>query len=565
MLKRFYILLTLLLCMAAGFSQDFGLPLSIPSPRHEVRAVWLTTLSGLDWPHTKATTEAEAAQQREELCQTLDRLQAAGINTVFFQTRIRSTVAYPSAIEPWDGAFTGTPGQAPPYDPLRFALDECHKRGMELHAWVVAFPICKTKVEKQLGRRSLPRKHSELCRKCGDQWMMDPGEPGTADYIAAICAEIVQNYDVDGIHLDYIRYPEKSIAWNDRNTYRKYGKGQNINDWRRENVTRVVRRIHVAVKGIRPWVKLSCSPVGKHDDLPRQSSYGWNARGAVSQDAQAWLKEGLMDCLFPMMYFDGKHFYPFAQDWQENAAGRIVAPGLGIYFLHPREKDWELNTITRQLNFCRQLGMGGTAHFRSKFLTDNVKGLYDYVTGNFHRRLALIPPMTWADSIQPDAPKVKAEARGRSLQLAWNPIADETPIKYNIYRLPSDTATLDEARLIARGLTETGYTHTPALSAELYAIYAVTATDAYGNESRLKKGCNIVTTGISQPHTTTLLTLPQEAADAEYLLITEITNRPVCQLVPAKYINIYALDSGTYRLYGVTRKGAIFHIMDFRR
>ena len=122
---------------------------------------------------------------------------------------------------------------------------------------------------------------------------------------------------------------------------------------------RVVETVSRAVKSVRPWLVMSCSPVGKYADLPRQSSYGWNARDAVNQDAQKWLARGWMDWLLPMMYFDGQHFYPFAADWQENAHGRVVAPGLGIYCLSPREKDWDLTTITRQLNVVRTLGMGG--------------------------------------------------------------------------------------------------------------------------------------------------------------------------------------------------------------
>ena len=147
---------------------------------YEVRAAWLTTLSGLDWPRRPARNADEAARQQRELLQILDALQQAGINTVLFQARIRSTTAYPSAIEPWDGAFSGTPGKSPGYDPLQFVTEACHRRGMELHAWVVAFPICKAAVAKQLGKRALPKQHPELCRLCGDQWMMDPGVPGTA-------------------------------------------------------------------------------------------------------------------------------------------------------------------------------------------------------------------------------------------------------------------------------------------------------------------------------------------------------------------------------------------------
>ena len=139
---------------------------------------------------------------------------------------------------------------------------------------------------------------------------------------------------------------------------------------------------------------ISCSPIGKYADLPRQWSHGWNARDIVCQDAAEWMKSGLMDALFPMMYFKGENFYPFAIDWHERSAGRIVAPGLGIYFLSPKEKNWALTDITRELQVLRQYGMGHT-YFRSKFFTDNTKGLYDYVTEEYCPYPALIPAMSW--------------------------------------------------------------------------------------------------------------------------------------------------------------------------
>ncbi len=540
---------------------------AVPAPRHEIRAVWLTTLGGLDWPHTKATTPQKAEIQRQELCDILDRLQQGGINTVIFQARIRATTAYPSAIEPWDGAFTGTPGKQPPYDPLRFAIEECHKRHMELHAWLVAFPICKTTAVRQLGTRALPRQHPELCRLCGDQWMMDPGVPGTADYLAALCGEIVRNYDVDGIHLDYIRYPEEAIPWNDRRTYKKYGHGMPLSDWRRANVTRVVRRIHDTVRAIRPWVKLSCSPVGKYADLPRQSSYGWNARDAVSQEAQEWLKDGLMDWLFPMMYFDGKHFYPFAQDWQENAGAHPVASGLGIYFLSPREKDWPLSVITRQLYFMRNLGMGGAAFFRSKFLTDNVKGIYDFLANDFYRRPALTPPMPQADSVPPAPPRLKAMRKGYTLMLSWDAVAANTPVRYNVWRLDSGGTNPDSATLIAAGIEGTEYSCTPALPTLLHTPYAVTAVNAYGHESAFVPGVNttetLVPTG-SEP-TADDICIDSLAPEVWRLQIADITGRTVCDVPRTQHLDTTSLAPGYYELRAVGRRKHTSHIVFFRK
>lgn len=477
-MKRILFLLLILIGTCSVKAQPTHSP-ATPAVRYELRAVWLTTLSGLDWPDRPATSEAQIRRQQEDLCRMLDRIKEAGLNTVLFQARIRSTTAYPSAIEPWDGAFSGTPGQSPGYDPLAFAVKACHDRGLECHAWVVAFPICKVPVAKKLGKKALPAIHPELCRKCGDQWMMDPGVPGTAPYLARICREIVENYAVDGIHLDYIRYPEQAISFNDDATYRRYGGGQSRSKWRTDNVDRCVREISQAVKSVRPWVKMSCSPVGKYSDLSRYSSYGWNARDAVNQDARRWLREGWMDWLLPMMYFDGKHYYPFLADWQENAAGRIVAPGLGIYFLNPKEKDWPLLTVRRQLNVARSEGLGGQAYFRAKFLLNNEKGLYDWLRNDYYREPALVPPMSWVDSPQPAAPKVRQSIDGQTLRLDWAPVDHRTPVTYNVYRLDSIYGDL----LLASHLSAPHYEHLLHLPALKHSRYVVTTVDAYGKES----------------------------------------------------------------------------------
>ena len=482
MKKYLHVLFVAILLVMAQFSlaQELFSP-AHPAPKYEVRGVWITTLGGLDWPKTKATSPARREQQKQELCQILDQLKAANINTVLFQTRIRGSVIYPSKIEPWDVSLTGQFDKDPGYDPLAFAIEETHRRGMELHAWVVTVPGFKTKDAGKMGAKSLLKTHPDLLKKHNDMYYLDPGLPGSDDYLTNICKEIVGRYDVDGIHFDYIRYPENAESFPDAATYKKFGGKQSKTDWRRSNITRMVSKAHKAVKALKPWVRLSCSPVGKFRDMRRFSSYGWNAYAAVYQDAQGWLRQGIMDLLFPMMYFQGNHFYPFAVDWQENSYGRPIVPGLGIYFLSPREKDWDLGIIQRELCYMRQQSLQGQAYFRSQFLTDNTKGLYDYLKTAYYPYPALLPPMTWESSTRPAAPVVKEERTGpTTVCLRWEPVKDCRYVIYGSKELPVDTS--DPANIITV-TSQCEYSYNLLSSTLLGLHFTVKSLDRYGNES----------------------------------------------------------------------------------
>jgi len=461
------------------------------SPKRELRAVWVTTLSGLDWPRTKATSASSIEQQKQELCRLLDQLQACRINTVLLQTRIRGSVIYPSAIEPWDQCLTGTYDKSPGYDPLQFAIEETHRRGMELHAWVVTIPAFKVEVAKRMGKRSLLATHPQLLKKHNDQYYLDPGLPGTADYLSAVLADFIEKYDIDGIHFDYIRYPENASSFPDGATYKKYGKGKTKAQWRRDNITAIVRRLYKEVKQRKPWVVMSSSPVGKYRDTRRYSSRGWNCYDTVCQDAQGWLREGIQDALFPMMYFTGDHFYPFAQDWQEGSYGRHVAPGLAIYMLHPQEKNWPLSVISREFCFIRELGLSGQAMFRSRFLTDNTKGLYDYLRNQFYPYPALPPRYSWNDNVAPQRPHDFSYTvqDDQMVRLTWTSTdqkeeAARGGLRYNFYA--STTSPVDVTRaenLVASLLQKPEYT-VNRLALLLYGLnLAVTAVDRSGNES----------------------------------------------------------------------------------
>ena len=512
------------------------------SQKHEVRAVWLTTIGGIDWPRTHT-----AIEQKRELTNILDKLQQAGINTVLLQTRIRGSVIYPSMMEPWDMCLTGKHGQSPGYDPLQYCIDECHRRGMELHAWVVTLPVGKWTEQRC---KEFVKRNPKLVKHIGDAGFMNPEDPKTGDYLARICREITLNYDVDGIHLDYCRYPD---GWKIR-VPRAKG---------REYITSIVTKIHQAVKQTKPWVKMSCSPVGKFDDVSRYSSNGWNAYTAVCQDAQGWLRQGLMDQLYPMMYFRDNQFFPFLLDWQERSYGRTVAAGLGIYFLDPREGRWQLSDVTRQLEVMRQEGLG-QCFFRSKFLTDNHKGIYDYVCQH-NRQPALVPPMTWAVQTAPKAP-TSLYLQKQTLWWRGAQSTNDSPyLLYNIYasnEYPVDTSKPEN--LVATRI------RTEQLQVRAGKYYAVCAVDRYGQESQPRQLAGVSTRRSTPAHIVRTngkwLDMPvkDKALDAEYVIIETLQGQKVKVLpYPGKQLDIRKLPDGVYVLKSLGRKGVTHRLTHF--
>jgi uncharacterized lipoprotein YddW (UPF0748 family) len=477
-ITRILTLLATVFCLAA----EADAQLAMDAPKRELRAVWLTTINGLDWPDTKATSPAGIERQKQELRNILDKLKAANFNAVIFQTRIRGTVVYPSQIEPWDGCLTGRFGQAPGYDPLAFAVEECHRRGMQIHAWVVAVPGNKSAQIKALGAQALGKRVPQLVIKTNEGNMLDPGQPGTADYIASICEEIVRGYDIDGLNFDYLRYPEKEISFSDGATYRRYANaGQSLANWRRENINRLVETIHHRVKAIKPWVALSCSPVGKYADTRRYPAGGWNALNAVSQDAKLWLREGWMDILMPMQYFRGRHYYPFLLDWQEDAAGRTIASGLGVYQIDRQQQNWPLSEMESQISYCRRYGVGGQVFFRSRFVTDNTKGIYNLLRYNLYRTQALPPAIDSKRSAPPAPVNARIEETPNGYTLKWEAAEACRYVLYRSSTYPVDTE--DANNIYKVGLTEPQFTISLPLLEGWLPYYAVTAIDRYGHES----------------------------------------------------------------------------------
>jgi hypothetical protein len=324
-----------------------------------------------------------------------------------------------------------------------------------------------------------------------------------------------------------------------------------------------VRRVNERVKRHKPWVKMSCSPIGKSGNLSRYRSNGWDAYNRVAQDAQGWLREGLMDQLYPMMYFAGNNFYPFALDWQEQSYGRTIVSGLGTYMLHPHERNWPLAEVKRQLSVTRQQGIGH-CHFRTKFLLDNVKGIYDYMLQN-DRHPALIPPMTWAQSIAPTAPtRLNVERTQGGDNLTWYGATDRSDgpyLLYNIYASTEEPVDITRPEnLIATRRTASQLSIRRKAGKPLLH-YAVTALDRYGNESlpirsAEKKAVPVVVKGTLLANNGRTLNVPQRNLfDADLLVVCDMKGRTLKTYTNREQINISRLPEGMYQLKSLHRKG----------
>lgn len=521
-------------------------------PKQELRAVWLTTLEGLDWPSTKGASASVEQRQKQELRNILDKLKRANVNTILFQARIRGTVTYPSRYEPWDGCISGTFGKAPNYDPLQFAIEEAHKRGMELHAWVVTIPTGKW---ESYGAKSLRQRRPDLMKRIGVDAFLNPENRQTADYIANICEEITSRYDIDGIHLDYIRYPEQWTGALNRTQGR-------------ENITHIVRTIHQRVRKLKPWVKMSCSPLGKFDDLTRFPSGGWNAYNKVCQDAQGWLHDGLMDQLYPMMYYDGKHFYPFAADWSEHRYGREIAAGLGIYRLIRSEGNWNLDAIKRQMNVARQMQLGH-CYFRSRFLTDNTKGLYDFVC-DFDAYPSVVPAMQNNQPAPTKPTTLNVERTNNGDNLSWDGAMDTSNgdyLTYNVYASMTPHVDIQDGRnLIAtRQMQKHISLHRSADEPTLY--YAVTAVNRYGKESapitqwqtansqQLRANSQQSTELLQADGYTLHIPHFNEIPPADYLAVYSMQGNILNTKPFAADIYLSEIPNGVYELRTLNRKG----------
>jgi uncharacterized lipoprotein YddW (UPF0748 family) len=260
----------LVLALVGSVIQSLALAEAPPVER-EFRGLWVATVDNVDWPSKRGLTTRE---QKEELTGILDLAVKLNMNAIVLQVRPCCDAIYDSKIEPWTEYLTGQMGKAPRpyYDPLAFAVEEAHKRGLELHAWFNPYRARIKDSKSPVSRNHVSVTHPELVRSYGKYLWLDPTEQATRDYSLSVIMDVVRRYDIDGVHFDdyFYPYPEKAannieMDFPDDASWRRYqktGGKMSRNDWRRDNVNQFVQAVYEGIKQEKPWVKFGISPFG---------------------------------------------------------------------------------------------------------------------------------------------------------------------------------------------------------------------------------------------------------------------------------------------------------------
>lgn len=399
----------------------------IVSPKYELRGVWIASVINIDWPSKPGLSPD---QQRREFIRLLDMDKAMGLNAVFVQIRPSGDAFYPSQYDPWSEFLTGKQGQAPDpyYDPLKFMIEQTHKRGMEFHAWINPYRMVFNTSTSSIAPNHITKRHPEWFVRYGKQLIFNPGLPETVDYLVGVVKDVIHRYDVDGIHLDdyFYPYPTKQ-HFNDDAAYKKYGHGLSRADWRRSNCDTAIKRLHDAILQIKPMIKFGVSPFGiyknKYMDADGSDTRGLTNYHDLYADILLWLKKGWIDYVTPQLYWkigkSGQDFRILTDWWAHHSFGRDLYIGQAVY--HADERDvsgWgDDKELPNEIKFLRQYpNVKGSVYFSNKSFKSNPNGFVDSLKRNYYRKPALIPPMNWIDMNPPNAPEVWLN-RGHDLEI----------------------------------------------------------------------------------------------------------------------------------------------------
>lgn len=484
------------------------------TPKYELRSAWVATVWALDWP----TVGASASTQKAEIDRMLDSLYNNNINAVNFQVRSMCDAMYKSSYEPWSSYLTGTRGQDPGYDPLAYVVEQCHKRGMECHAWINPYRFSSNGIDQWSTTADEKLKSDGRLLSSGNTVILDPAQQENIDRIVNVCKEVISNYDVDGILYDDYFYPDGISSSSDAGDYTEWqnsGTTLSIADWRRANVNKMVKAVYDMIQATKPYVRFGISPAGVTcTDATHASKYGvdrcmsgsdWQYNGIFS-DPLAWLSSKTIDFISPQVYWTigySSADYSVITPWWSKVAnkfGRHVYISHSISSLTAKSSAPGLSAIESTIRkasgpnsssyseFANEVEMNrtenlqnapGSIYYSCRYLYNlgATESFAHYLHRTVYTRPALPPVMTWKAGNNPGVVKNLSKV---AYTLSWNGYDN---VRYTIYAVPNDVAqstfNKDGAYLIAMTY---GTTYEIPEAYRTGYQYAVCVLDRVGNE-----------------------------------------------------------------------------------
>lgn len=488
-------------------------------PKNEMRAVWISSVSNIDMK--AGMSQVQYTQWAQS---TLDKLKAANYNTVIFQVKPLNDALYPSKLAPWSSYITGKKqGTNPGFDPLQIMLDEAHKRGLELHAWVNPYRVTMPSQSlSDLATDNVARKNPSWVVKYGKQYYLNPGLPEVQNYLLSTIKELVSNYDIDAVHMDDYFYPYKikGETFQDQQTFKKYGSAfKKIEDWRRNNVNQLVKKVYASIKETKPHVQYGISPFGiwrnKEQDATGSNTNGMSNYDDLYADTRQWIKDGSIDYIAPQIYWSRSlkvANYSVLLDWwgKEVQTYAKVHPvnlyiGMADYKVgNDSDTAWKnKNELINQVIANRaNKNAQGQMHFSLRSMNNNALGYSTYLKQQLYNTKALTPTTYWKDSTVPLSPtNVTWSQESSGIKLTITDKNSTQPRKYVLYRF---NGTKEESYEDVKNIVDvvyntkgnTVYVDTTANKNKVYT-YGIKSISATGVESKtafvLKNGIPHVT------------------------------------------------------------------------
>lgn len=405
-----------------------------PSPPRELRGAWIATVRNIDWPSEPGLTTENA---RAQLLTLIEKAASLGLNALIFQVRPAGDAMYASSLEPWSPFLTGKMGTSPSpnWDPLSFAVEEAHRRGIELHAWFNPYRALAGDKHSPSANHIVKKSPASTVSYGVDKWM-DPGIPEVRARTIAVMLDVTRRYDVDGIHIDdyFYPYPVKAadgtlLPFPDDESYKAYtSKGGNLDKshWRRNNVDTLVKELYEGIKTTKKWVKFGISPFGLwRPNVPPGTGGGLDPYEDLSADSLKWLQNGWLDYMVPQLYWPiepAKLSFTTYYDWwlSQNRQNRHIWPGMAVDRVG---KDRGPGEILKQISVVRQrssLMTPGHFHWNFGALVKNTLEVADLTQSRAYQMKAIPPASPWLGPIDLPAPTVTTVIKNKQGHASWN-------------------------------------------------------------------------------------------------------------------------------------------------